>query len=243
MGNIFTKSARFYDALYHFKDYAAAADQLHKLIQQGCPNATTLLDVACGTGKHLEHLRAYYQVEGLDLNAKFLEIARQRCPRVVFHEANMVDFNLDRSFDVVTCLFTSISYVRTIDKVEKAISSMARHLKPGGMLFVEPWLSPENYWMGTLKVNLVDEPELKIAWMYVNELEGSISVFNIHYLVGTPQGVDHFVERAEMGLFTHAEYLEAFRKCGLDVRHDPKGLFGYGMYIGVDQRACDQPSG
>jgi len=146
-----------------------------------------------------------------------------------------VDFNLDRSFDVVTCLFCSIGYLKTIDHLEQAISSMARHLKPGGMVFVEPWLSPENYWANRVTANLVDQPDLKIAWMYVSELKERLSVFDIHYLVGTPQGVDHFTEHEEMGLFTHEEYLEAFRKCGLDIRHDPTGLFGYGMYIGVNQ--------
>jgi len=78
--SMFARSAQFYDALYHFKDYAAAAGQLHTLVQETCPGATTLLDVACGTGKHLEYLRAYYRVEGLDLNAKVLEIARKRLP-------------------------------------------------------------------------------------------------------------------------------------------------------------------
>lgn len=234
---MFARSTQFYDALYHFKDYAAAVEQLHTLIQETCPGATTLLDVGCGTGKHLEYLRAYYRVEGLDLNAKLLEIARKRCPGVLFHQGNMVDFNLDRSFDVVTCLFSSIGYVKTIDNLEQASSTMARHLKPGGMLFVEPWFSPENYWTGRLTANFVDQPELKIAWMYVSELKGRTSVFDIHYLVGTSQGIDHFTERHEMGLFTNAEYLEAFRKCGLDVRHDPTGLFGRGMYTGVDQNA------
>ncbi len=75
---MFTRSAEFYAALYLFKDYAAAPEQLHTLIQQTRLGATALLDVACGTGKHLQYSRAYYQVEGLDLNEKLLEIALTR---------------------------------------------------------------------------------------------------------------------------------------------------------------------
>jgi ubiquinone/menaquinone biosynthesis C-methylase UbiE len=232
---MFTKSAQFYDALYHFKDYAAAADKLHLLIRQICPSATTLLDIACGTGKHVYYLRNYYTVEGLDLNPELLELARQRCPDVTFHQGNMVDFHLERSFDVVTCLFSAIGYVKTVGNLDNTVAKMAQHLKSGGMLVVEPWFTPENYWKDRVTLNCVDQPELKIAWMYVSELQGRLSIADIHYLVGTPQGIDHFTERHEVGLFTHAEYLDAFRKCGLDVRHDPIGLFGRGMYIGVNQ--------
>jgi ubiquinone/menaquinone biosynthesis C-methylase UbiE len=195
-----------------------------------------LLDVACGTGKHLEHLREYYQVEGLDISPELLEIARWRCPAVPFHKEDMKAFRLGRTYDVITCLFSSIGYVKLVEDLGKAVANMAYHLSPGGMLVVEPWFSPENYWTGRVFANSVNEADLKIAWMYIQEVEGRISVSNIHYLVGTPQGIDHFVERHERGLFTHEEYLAAFRKAGLKVDYDSKGLAGRGMYIGTSPK-------
>jgi ubiquinone/menaquinone biosynthesis C-methylase UbiE len=49
---MFTQSAEFYDAIYHFKDYRAEAERLHALIQTHVRRpARTLLDVACGTGQ------------------------------------------------------------------------------------------------------------------------------------------------------------------------------------------------
>jgi ubiquinone/menaquinone biosynthesis C-methylase UbiE len=56
-----SRSAEIYDAVYSFKDYTAEAEAVHKLIQNRCATARTLLDVACGTGKHLERLNASYQ--------------------------------------------------------------------------------------------------------------------------------------------------------------------------------------
>ena len=85
----------------------------------------------------------------------------------------------------------------------------------------------------------MDKPELKIVRMYTHEIEGCVSVFDINYLIGTPQGVRHFIEREELGLFTHDEYVEAFKKAGLEVSHFDKGLFpkhNYGIYIGVNNR-------
>jgi SAM-dependent methyltransferase len=230
---MFTKSAKFYDALYHFKDYYEAADKLHNLVTQLNSTAGTLLDVACGTGKHIEYLKKYYQPEGIDLNEELLEIAHERCPGIPFHNKNMIDFNLNKKFDIVACFFSSIAYAKTVENLEKTVACMTNHLNPGGVIIIEPWISPQKYWKGKITANFVDEPELKIAWMYTSEIEGTVSIFDINYLVGTPQGVKYFTERHEMGLFTHEEYLEALQKSGIKAQYDPQGLFGRGMYIGV----------
>jgi SAM-dependent methyltransferase len=233
---MYRHSAELYDALYHFKDYAAASVKLHALIQERKPDAQSLLDVGCGTGKHLEFLRQFYRVEGLDVSSEMLEVARQRCPDIPFHDGNMIDFYLSRTFDVVVCLFSSIGYVKTPENLVRAVRCMASHLLAGGILIVEPWFSPDRYWKGRITANFVDEPERKIAWMYTSEGNGLLSVFDIHYLVGTPEGVTHFTERHEMGLFTEEQYAQALRAADLEITYDPDGLFGRGMYVGTKVR-------
>src|SRR5436305_1539057 len=54
-----------------------------------------------------------------------------------------------------------------------------------------------------------------------------------HYSIGTPDEVQHVVDRESMGLWTHEEYLDAFRDGGLKVVFDPEGLMGRGLYVGV----------
>ena len=58
---MFAQTADLYDAIYSFKDYNREADQIHALIQQHktAPD-DGLLDIACGTGKHLTRLQAHY---------------------------------------------------------------------------------------------------------------------------------------------------------------------------------------
>ncbi len=234
---MFSKPAVYYDAIYaaRGKDYAREAEQLHGLIQQHkqC-KGNTLLDVGCGTGAHLRHLRNFYDVAGLDLDPDILEVARHNCPDIVFHCADMSDFNLDRRFDVIVCLFSSIGYVKTFDRLQRAVQTMGDHLNPGGLLVVEPWFPPGVLQHGGVHAAFVDQPELKIARMNVHEITANVSVLNFHYLVATPDGVEHFTERHELGLFTHDEYLAAFRVAGLEVAHDPQGLDGRGLYIGAN---------
>ncbi len=229
---MFSRSARFYDAVYGFKDYAGEAAHLRELIEARRPGARTLLDVACGTGKHLAELRRWYAVEGTDLDPALLDRARERLPGVPLHQADMVDVDLGRTFDVVTSLFSSIGYVRTRERLGRAAQALARHVAPGGILVVEPWLHPEVWEPGRVSAVFVDEPELKIARVNRSERADGTLVIDFHYVVGTPEVVETFVERHELGMFTSDEYLQAFEEAGLEVEHDAEGLIGRGLYIG-----------
>lgn len=228
---MFTRSARFYDAVYSFKDYAAEAAKVDALIKRRNPGARTLLDVACGTGKHLEHLHGRYDAEGLDLDPELLAIARERLPGIRLHEGDMATFDLGRRFDAVICLFSSIGYARTVEDLNRAVAAMAFHLEPGGVLAVEPWITPDAWQDGHVGAVFVDEPDLKIARVNLSERDGRLSRMDFHYLVASPAGIDRFEERHELGLFTGDEYVAAFSATGLEVEHDPEGLIGRGLYI------------
>ena len=233
---MFTRSAQLYDLLYQFKDYAAASADIRAHIRRWHPEAESLLDVACGTGKHLEQLSAWYDVAGLDISEELLAIARTRCPGVPLHQADMADFTLGDKFDVITCLFSSIGYVRTKERLASTLRSMKLHLRPGGVILLEPWFTPESFWTGTITANFVDEPDKKISWMYAsNPPKDDLAVLDIHYLVGSPGGVDYFTERHELGLFTDEQYRRAIEGAGLAVAHDADGPFGRGLYIGFDE--------
>jgi SAM-dependent methyltransferase len=230
---MFTKTADFYDALYHFKDYKAACDEIINFIQGHNHKAATLLDVGCGSGKHLSYLQSAYRVEGLDLNGELLEIARKRCPDVPFHQEDMTSFQLTHTFDVVACFFSSIGYVATVENLNKSIAIMAKHLNPGGLLLIEPWITREKYWKGKLIANFTNLPELKISWMYIQEMEDNKSIFDINYMVGTVEGINTFNEQHVMGLWTDEQYQQAFEKAGIKPHFNEKGFFGRGLYYGV----------
>ena len=147
--NNYSKLAKIYDALYSFKNYEAEAKRLHEIISEKKTSpGNALLDVACGTGTHLSFLKKYYAVEGVDLTPEMLEVARVRNPEVTFHQGEMRSFDLGRRFDVVTCLFSSIGYMKSLHDLREAIINMARHLQPGGVLIIEPWLTEQTWQAG-----------------------------------------------------------------------------------------------
>ena len=232
--NGYSLSSAVYDLIYEWKDYAREANLLRWIITAKKQSAgNTLLDVACGSGKHLAELRRDFSVEGVDLSAELLKVAKQRLPDVPLHQADMTDFSLGKQFDAVTCLFSAIGHVLTVENLNKALRCMGAHAVTGGVVIVEPWFTPEQYHAGSAHATFVDKPEIKIARMNLSGQRGNLSVFDMHHLVADASGVRHFVEHLELAMFTHDEYMNAFAQAGLDATHDEIGLMGRGLYIGV----------
>jgi SAM-dependent methyltransferase len=229
----YAKSAEIYDAMYLArKDYAREAEQVHALIQEHKhTDGNALLDVACGTGLHADALRRWYHVEGLDLSEEQLAVARKRLPDVALYQADMTNFATGKAYDAIACLFGAIGELLDLEQVNRAIRRMAQHLKPGGVLIVEPWLRPEQFTEGRIWSVFVDEPSLKVARMTIAERHGNIVDLHMHYMVGRPGNVEEFVEHHQEALHTVDEYLRAFTLAGLDAAYDEDGLNGRGLYM------------
>lgn len=232
---MYTQSAKYYDALYRAlgKDYAQEAARIDQIVSERCRSGgNTLLDVGCGTGKHIEALHDRYECEGLDVDRTMLDIARERSPSATFHLGDMIGFNLGKRFDVVMCLFGSIGYAPNIQRLDQTIATFARHLKPGGVVVVEPWVKPEDWKDGQVNALYVNEPELKVARMSVARRDANISILNFHYMVASRDGIRTFTEPHRLTLFNDDQYRQAFARARLFYDYDENGLTpGRGLYV------------
>lgn len=230
----YEKSAWFYDAIYTWKDYAKETDYLLSVIAQyKKTDNNTLLDVACGTGGHLAHLISHFACEGLDLDSGMLAIAREKFPSITFHQADMTQFNLGRKYGVITCMFSSIAYAHTTEKLNATLQHFADHTENGGVILVEPWFTSDFLKDGYLSMDVVNEDNLKVVRMNVTRLVGNVSVLNFNYLVGKDKTITYFTEEHHLTMFTEDEYMTAFREAGLDVIYQPRTENQRGLYIGI----------
>jgi SAM-dependent methyltransferase len=230
---MFNASAEFYDLIYStFKDYAAETSRIASLLREVNPQCRTVLDIACGTGEHARLLSAEgFLVDGLDLDPVFVRIAGQKHPAGRFFEADMADFHVSHRYDAVLCLFSSIGYLRTLDRMTDALTCFRKHLAPGGLIIVEPWFPPGGLDPDRVALNTAEANGVRVTRVSRVKIEGRLSRLYFDYEIADWTGIRHLNEIHELGLFTTQEMLEAFHGAGLDVEYDPKGLTDRGLFM------------
>ena len=125
-----------YDA--HFRD-----NQLFeydkRLLGEVLPPPGRLLDLGCGTGRHLEHFaRLGWQVAGVDLSEPMLQAAARKLQagglRAELYRADILDLSFlpAASFDAAICMFSTLGMIRSPEMRRRAVCQAARCLKPGG---------------------------------------------------------------------------------------------------------------
>jgi len=232
----FGELARYYDSLNDGKDYRAEAERLESLARRfGPPGRTSWLDVACGTGRHLEFLRREHPVVGLDRSREMLQIARRRLPGVQLVLGDMRSFHLRRQFNVVSCLFSAIGHLATPRDVKRTFTTFARHLTPGGIAIVEPWLDPSVVREGMIHLRVHESPELSVVRCAFSTRRQNHTIIRYEYLVGEAGVGIRRYRVTDIGLLmSRTELLETMQSAGLAPRFIEKGLTqGRGLLLGI----------
>lgn len=230
---MFNASAEFYDVIYGaFKDYAAEVAQVTSLLRRLSPQCRTVLDVGCGTGEHARLLATEgFAVDGLDIEPVFVRMASAKLPAGRFVVADMSDFRLPDRYDAVLCLFSSIGYLVTLDRVARALGCFREHLAPEGVALVEPWFPPGVLEPDKRFTHSGESQGVKVSRHSRTVIDGRQSRLLFDYEIDEHGKVRHMSEVHELGLFTTEELTGAFRAAGLDVQHDPEGLTGRGLFV------------
>jgi SAM-dependent methyltransferase len=230
---MFNASAEYYDVIYGaFKDYATEVAQITRRLRRFNPQCRTVLDVGCGTGEHARRLAEQgFSVDGIDIEPAFVRIASLKHPAGRFVVADMSDFHLPQRYDAVLCLFSSIGYLCTLDRVTRALACFRQHLAPEGVAVVEPWFPPGVLDPDKQFTHSGESNGIKVSRHSRVEIDGTLSRLLFEYEIDDHGDVRRVSEVHELGLFTTAEMMQAFGEAGLDVRHDPEGLTGRGLFI------------
>jgi len=232
----FHQFARYYDFINDWKDYRRESLRLESIAGRfGGTGGSTWLDVACGTGRHLEFLRRRHFTMGVDASPEMLRIARRRLPGVRLVLGDMRTFRLNRRFDVVSCLFSAIGHLKTKADVLATFGNFARHLNPGGVAIVEPWIQPSVFRAGHIHLRTYQDSTITIARVASSSRRGSHSLIHYHFLIGeSGRGVRYFEETDVGLLLSREELIDLMKRAGLRARFFSRGFLpGRGLLLGV----------
>ncbi len=134
--------AEFYDHVIPYRNRADISFYLEAAEETGGP----VLELGCGTGRVLIELaRSGIPIVGIDLSHHMVRVCRERLqeePKAVqsrahVFEADMRDFNLDQTFNLITTPFRSFQHLLTVEEQISCLECANRHLVEGGRLILD----------------------------------------------------------------------------------------------------------
>jgi SAM-dependent methyltransferase len=179
-------------------------------------------------------LQSWYEVSGVDAEPAMLDEARKHLPDAPLIEADMRTFRLDATFDAVTCLFSSIGYMRDAQELGAAIGTMAQHLNPSGVLVLDGWVRSDAWLEGHLPhVEVAESGLMRVVRVGGSRRQGATTMLEMHHLIATPGAIEHVVDHHELTLFSPEEYEAALRGAGLSIEMVESPMAGRDRYVGT----------
>lgn len=149
MTSQFDVYAAFYDLLYKDKDYRGESEYIDKLISKFLDkdkSKTTLLDLACGTGKHLLELSTmgYASLSGSDISKSMIDIAEKNAEakgrKIAYYNYSFQEADkINQAYDVVISMFSAMNYLTTYADQSKTLSNIHGLLNPAGLFIFDYW--------------------------------------------------------------------------------------------------------
>lgn len=140
--------AKAYDAIYRSKDYQGEVALIERILaSHGFGGPRLLLDLGCGTGNHAVLLaQRGHKVVGVDRSEGMLAQAREKMAAasccLTFQSGDIRSVDLAKRFDAVLMMFSVLGYQYDDDDLTAALTTVRRHLDPGGLFIFDVWNGP-----------------------------------------------------------------------------------------------------
>jgi SAM-dependent methyltransferase len=196
-------------------EYAKETEPLINAIKEHSVNEVkTLLHLGCGAGGNDYIFKRYYQVTGIDISEKMLEIASDLNPEVVYHYGDMRTIELDKCFDAVVAP-ESIDYMRTENDLYSAMMTAQKHLKPDGIFLVVANTAERFNRNNFVYTGSRDDIEVTLFENnYIPEYPSSTYEVTLVYLIRRKGKLEIYKDRHILGLFKLETWLDLLKKAG-----------------------------
>ena len=132
----------FYDCMFDHDSFETANQQCQQIIDLVGHPVSSVLDLACGPGRHLLGFsRLGLKVTGVDLSGYLLNQAanlfEQENLKVTLVHSDLLAYQPQSKFDLITNLFTSFGYYPEPKNNQQILNNAYTQLNDGGSLLID----------------------------------------------------------------------------------------------------------
>lgn len=139
--DIYNKFASIYDELMMDFNYEDWFSYIERIFNKYEKNPRRVLEMACGTGNLSYYIaKKGYNLTCFDLSEDMLSKAYEKLRRfknVNLIRQNMIDFNLNRSYDCVVSICDSINYITEKEDLLQTFKNVWNHLENDGIFIFD----------------------------------------------------------------------------------------------------------
>lgn len=208
-------SSQYLNVYKHRDEQDAKA--LVKLIldELNLPEKSSVLDLACGAGRHsILFAQKHFDVTAIDLSENLLEegisAAARKNLSINFIQSDIRDFSIDKEFDLVINLFTSFGYFENDQENFNIFNLAYRQLKNDGY-FVFDYLNPEN-----VKKTLIPYSEEMNHGLKITQRRRIID-HKVEKEIEIEEKGESYMFRESVKLYNHDIIIEKLKETGFSI--------------------------
>ena len=210
----------FYPSLFHEERFEKASDEIDKILKLVDFKGNTILDLACGPGRHSTILAERgYHVTGVDLSpfllGKAKDRAREQNIEIEWVHEDMRNFKRPGAFDLCLSMFTSFGYFENSEDDLIVLQNIFASLADNGVFLIDvagkEWLakhflptSSHELADGTL---MVEQREIYDDWSRVKNQwillkDGKVREYSLQHKIYSAQELKDRLSQAGFSAIT-----------------------------------------
>jgi SAM-dependent methyltransferase len=218
----------------HYVEEAATLRQLYAGSARAATGRPRLLELGAGGGHLLAHLAGEFDCTATDLSPAMLELCAGLVPSARRVVGDMRNLRLGERFDVVL-IQDAIDYMLTPEDVRAALATASAHLEPGGVLFVAPTYTTDNFVDGEAEHD-ADASGNVTYLSCVHDPDPTDTEYELVlvYLIrsAATRALDVAVDRHRCGLFGEREWLGFIAEAGFSA-HPVEDDKAWTLFTGI----------
>ena len=216
----YEKIAHLYDLMYNETtgfDRMAQAQWVDEW-REKCGLPKIVLDVACGTGRHLTCFESLgYSCFGIDASQTMLNIAAQHLDRTTLLKGYFHTFQLPAPVPLITCFFNALSYNTNLTELRLAFENIYQHLLYHGLFIFELFCgdTPQN----VFDVKTYEANGLKFSRTFIGIPTEAGFRSTMVYVIFNGDTSEIIEETTLRGIFSEADIRRTLAECGFTILH------------------------